>query len=194
MSLSKYPNWFSMTGRAPFSRHLNFFKNTEVNFLQIGAYTGDATTWLFENILTSDKSTLTDVDTWEGSDEPVHKDMNWENVESVYDSRTKQFIEDRKLVKIKNTSDNFFLSNNKHFDFIYVDGDHTAMAVLKDGMNSFRYLKPNGILAFDDYTWTSGTGDVMKDPKAAIDAFLLFYKKNITIIEISGQVWLKKNA
>lgn len=194
MSLDKYPNWFAQVAEGNFSKHLNLFKDKEINCLQIGTYTGDATMWLFNNILTNTQSTITDVDTWGGSDEEVHKKMDWNEVEELYDSRTEQFREDGRLVKVKNTSDNFFLENPRVFDFIYVDGDHTAMATLKDGLNAFKVLKPGGILAFDDYTWSSGTGDIMKDPKPGIDAFLLFHKKNISVIEINWQVWVMKNA
>ncbi len=194
MTKNNYPNWFTITAQTPFSKYLGEFKDKQVDFLQIGAYTGDATLWLFENILTNQESTLTDVDTWEGSDEVVHKKMDWDDVETVYNSRTEQFIEDGRLIKIKNTSNNFFSTNNNMFDFIYVDGDHTAMAVLKDGLSAFNYLKPGGVLAFDDYTWSEGSGDIMRDPKPAVDAFLLFHKKNISVIEIGSQVWLRKNA
>lgn len=194
MKTTNYPNWFAQTAQTFFSKYLGEFKEKEVNFLQIGAYTGDATTWLFENILTNRKSTLTDVDTWEGSDEIAHKILDWGSVESVYDSRTKQYIEDKRLIKVKSTSKDFFDNNSKLFDFIYVDGDHTAMGVLTDGLESFSVLKPGGVLAFDDYYWVSGTGDPMKDPKPAIDALLLFYKKECSVIQIENQVWLRKNA
>lgn len=194
MTKNSYPNWFAQTAESNFSKHLSFLKDKEIHCLQIGAYTGDATEWLFANILTNQNSTLTDVDTWLGSDEAVHKSMDWSDVEEVYDSRTKQFIEDGRLIKVKNTSDNFFTTNTKVFDFIYVDGDHTAMATLKDGLNSYKVLKPSGIIAFDDYTWSAGTGDSMDDPKPAIDAFVLFHKRNTTPIEVGQQFWLRKNA
>lgn len=192
MESNKYPNWFAMTAESNFSKYLSRFKDSKVDFLQVGAYTGDATSWIFKNIFTNKDSTLTDVDTWEGSDEKEHKTLKWDDVETVYDSRTEQFREDERLVKVKNTSDVFFSTNSKLFDFIYIDGDHTAMAVLKDGLNAFKFLKTGGVLAFDDYTWSEGTGDVMRDPRAAIDAFLLFHKKNMSVIEVGQQVWLTK--
>lgn len=194
MEKGGYPNWFVLSAQARFSKHLAGFKGAEVDFLQIGAYTGDATSWLFENILTDHKSTLTDVDTWEGSDEPAHKSMDWGDVEAVYDSRTRQFVDEGRLVKVKSTSDIFFAHNAKEFDFVYVDGDHTAMAALKDGLNGFSFLKPAGILAFDDYHWMPRSGGLMNAPMPGINAFLSFLKDEITVIDIGAQVWLRKNA
>jgi predicted O-methyltransferase YrrM len=40
-----------------------------------------------------------------------------------------------------------------YFDFIYVDGSHQAPDVLCDALLSFRLLKNNGVIAFDDYLW-----------------------------------------
>lgn len=193
---NNYPNWFSSEeygyAKENFSKHLNEFRDKKVDFLQIGAYTGDATNWLLNNIVTFEGSTLTDVDTWEGSKEEAHEELNWSSVESVYVEKNKKFLENNTLIKIKNTSDNFFLSNTKKYDFIYVDGDHTAMSVLKDGINSYDSLKIGGILSFDDYLWDARTGDIMKNPKPAIDALLLYYKKNFSVISIDLQVWLRK--
>jgi hypothetical protein len=189
---TNYPNWFEQYAENIFSRHLNEFKDRKVDFLQLGAYTGDATKWMFENVLTNSESTLVDVDTWEGSEEPIHNSFDWKNVEDFYDEKNSQWLGESRLFKKKMTTDEFFASNDKQFDFVYVDADHTAMSVLRDGINAYKSLKVNGVLAFDDYLWTLGNGDVMKDPKPAIDALLLFYQKRCSVIEVGTQVWLRK--
>lgn len=192
MESNNYPNWFKVTGERPFSKYLVEFRDSEVDFLQVGAYTGDATLWLFENVLTHPKSSLTDVDTWRGSEEKAHARMDWTDVEAVYDSRTQRFSADGRLTKVKTTSDRFFAWNSQTFDFIYVDADHNAVPVLKDGLNAFTFLKPNGILAFDDYNWRSDTDDVMRTPRPAIDTLLRFLESKVSVIEIGSQVWLRK--
>ena len=126
------------------------------------------------------------------SNEEEHKEMNWQSVESVYDEKNSQWLGEGRLIKKKMTTDEFFASNDKQFDFVYVDADHTAMSVLRDGINAYKSLKVNGVLAFDDYLWTLGNGDVMKDPKPAIDALLLFYQKRCSVVEVGTQVWLRK--
>ena len=189
---TNYPNWFEQYAESIFSRNLNEFKGRKVDFLQLGAYTGDATKWMFENVLTNSESTLVDVDTWEGSEEPIHDSLDWKTVENFYDEKNSQWLDESRLFKKKMTTNEFFASNDKQFDFVYVDADHTAMSVLRDGINAYKSLKVNGVLAFDDYLWTLGNGDAMKDPKPAIDALLLFYQKRCSVIEVGTQVWLRK--
>lgn len=185
------PNWFN-TGNRPqaFKERLYQYAGSDVSFLQIGAYTGDATMWMLEHIIFN-SGTLTDVDTWEGSDEPAHKDMNWSSVEDVYDERTLQAQDKGHLIKYKGTSDEFFKTNTKTYDFIYIDGDHTAYGVLKDAVNAYECLNIGGILAFDDYTWTAGLGEV-NEPKMAIDAFEKIYRDRISPTHKDYQAWYRK--
>lgn len=191
--MTDYPNWFKAGGaEANFEKFLSPYEGNSLTCLQIGAYTGDATEWLFNNVLTHQESNLTDVDTWEGSEEPAHNELNWNSVEETYDLRTFQYQNDSRLYKERMTSDEFFKKNPYSFDFIYIDGDHKAMSVLKDGMNALLCLKPNGILAFDDYMWSLGKGPEF-DPKPAIDAILACAQSKFTVLEIGLQVWLQKN-
>jgi predicted O-methyltransferase YrrM len=192
MTEQDYPNWFIKGGASTnFSKHLLRYKDQKVDFLQLGAYTGDASRWLLENVLTHPEATLTDVDTWEGSDEPEHKTMEWKNVEDTYDEKNAKWLDSKNIVKKKMTTNRFFLGNDRQFDFVYVDADHTAFSTLVDGLNAFKVLKNGGILAFDDYQW----GQVLEPklrPQPAIDAFLVCYKNKATVLEHGLQVWLQK--
>jgi predicted O-methyltransferase YrrM len=185
-----YPNWFIQGGaQHNFAKHLSEFMSKPMSALQIGAYTGDATVWLFENIIGhNEESSLVDVDTWEGSEEPEHAQMNWQSVEMIYDARTAKF--GKRLCKNKMTSDEFFESNSAVYDFIYVDGDHTAASVLKDGISAVKFIAPGGIIAFDDYLWRSGKGAAY-DPYPAINAIMLCFSDKFDVIEAGLQVWLK---
>lgn len=184
-------NWFLSDGLKNFENFLTELKDQEVRLLQIGAYTGDASLWLTRNVLTHPNSVLVDVDTWQGSDEPSHKAMNWNTVETFYDAKTAEARSSRKILKIKNTSDWFFKNNLETFDFIYVDGDHTSRGVLKDAVNSFECLKNGGIIAFDDYMWSAGLG-ATKEPKLAIDAFYSIYGESLEVLIKDYQVWFRK--
>lgn len=48
------------------------------------------------------------------------------------------------------TTDNFFNSNNKKFDLIYIDADHSRNQVEKDFFNSLNALTENGIIVMHD--------------------------------------------
>ena len=190
--MTEYVNWFANDGQVNFKTHLiSDFSGKPVRCLQIGAYTGDASVWLYQNILDHKDSILIDVDTWEGSDEPSHHQMNWSTVETLYDVKTKEARDNRKIVKYKGTSDHFFRNNREMYDFIYIDGDHTAYGVLKDAVAAYECLNIGGILAFDDYQWSAGLGH-LKEPKIAIDSFYNVYQDRLEFVLQGYQQWFKK--
>jgi predicted O-methyltransferase YrrM len=191
--MTQLPVWFSQDGQPNFEGILlHEFLGHPVRALQIGAYTGDASVWLASNLLANSvDSVLVDVDTWSGSEEPVHKELNWQTVENVYDAKTLKWRQERKIVKYKGTSDSFFSNNRELYDFIYVDGDHTAYSVLKDAVNSYEALKVGGIIAFDDYGWSAGLGEE-NEPKMAIDAFQSIYRSRVELVHKGYQCWFKK--
>ena len=51
---------------------------------------------------------------------------------------------------IKKTSDDFFTSNKKMFDCIFIDGMHQSGYVLKDLNNSIKFLNKGGMIIIDD--------------------------------------------
>lgn len=184
-----YPNWFS-SQEPIFKKFLTPLSNkSNLKFLQIGAYTGDASKWLLENILTDQTSILVDVDTWLGSEEGIHKKFDWDDVEEVYDKKITNF---KNIVKYKGSSESYLTSSTEMFDFIYIDGDHTSYGVYSDATLSLPLLKINGIMAFDDYLWHHDTNNPELEPKLGIDKFLKEYKNQFQILFTGYQVWIKK--
>jgi predicted O-methyltransferase YrrM len=184
----EYPNWFDGQKYNFEAQLMHLAGKPDLRFLQIGAYTGDASVWLLENILTNPTSTLIDVDTWEGSNEPEHNLINFNNVYERYRSVTMLFDN---LLAIKAKSDHTLPNLNFEFDFIYIDGDHTAAQVERDAHGSWALLKSGGILAFDDYLWGA---DFPPDatPKPAIDKFLAEHEGEYVQLVDSYQVWIRK--
>lgn len=194
--MTEYPNWFKSSGAAVyFLRNLRAYAGQPMTALQIGAYTGDATEWLFENVLTHPDSKLVDVDPWTGSDEPAHEKLDWKSVEETYLARHQDKIDSGRLEVFKGTSDEFFGSEagRRGFHFIYIDGNHEAAPVLRDGMNAVHRVGVGGIVAFDDYLWTLGRG-LWADPKPAIDAIATCYSNKFEVIDKGTQVWLKRTS
>lgn len=185
----EYPNWFAKTpARDNFRKFLEPYKGQSgLRFLQLGAYTGDATVWLLDNILTDPSSSLTDVDTWEGSDEYAHEQMDFSDIEKTYDTKTADY---KNLTKFKGTTLEWLkAAPMDYYDFIYVDADHTATGVLLDAELSFLSVKPGGIIAFDDYLWTEGKGAHL-EPKSGINVFLTRHKDSLEIIHNGYQMWV----
>lgn len=186
----EYPNWFK-PHISNFENCLNKYKNApDLKFIQIGVYTGDASIWLLENILTNPTSTLFDVDTWRGSDEKIHKNFNWEDIENTYNERVAKY---NNVKKQKISSKDFLLKcKENEFDFIYIDGDHQADNVYLDAIRSFKALKVAGIMAFDDYEWIHDSKDPLLAPRQGIEKFLAEYKDRLIIKVKNYQVWIQK--
>lgn len=187
----EFPNWFaSSPAQDNFSKFLKPFKDQpKLKFLQLGAYTGDASVWLLNNILTNESSTLVDVDTWQGSDEVAHHEMDFSDVEKVYDKKVKGYPN---VTKFKGTTIEWLKAAPlDYYDFIYVDADHTAASVLIDAELSLLSLMRGGVLAFDDYEWSEGKGPAYS-PKAGIDTFLGRHKDEVQLLHVGWQVWLLK--
>ena len=191
----EYPNWFELTAKDNFEFVLkDYAGKPDLNFLQIGAFTGDASVWMLENILTDKSSMLYDVDTWKGSpSEQVHSEMDFQDVFNTYLLKTG--YSNRMFYKGKSVD--YLLSRAQQgpviqYDFIYVDGDHTAAGVLDDAVLSWQYLKPGGIMAFDDYTWFAESGLEVDTPKPAINFFYWANQKQIEPVLVNGQFWIKK--
>ena len=188
---SNFPNWFDGQKYLFEEFLLEFTNKPNLKFLQIGAYTGDASVWMLDNILTDSTSTLTDVDTWAGSKEVEHSNINFDKVHTYYKKRMEPYSN---INLIQNNSNDFFKSNSKTmYNFIYIDGAHTYAQVLKDAENAWNTLLMGGIIAFDDYLWGKELPPELT-PGPAIDEFLNKYKKNIEILKIEYQVWIRKKS
>ena len=183
-----FPNWFEGQ-RYNFEEQLTRFKGLpDLRFLQIGAYTGDATVWLLDNILTDQSSVLTDIDTWEGSDEKEHHSMDFNEVYDYYRSRTSKYPN---LNAIQDSSKSVLPTLDPGFNFIYVDGDHTESAVYWDAIDSWELLASGGIIAFDDYQWGQDVHPSLR-PKLAIDQFMGEKQGEYEVLVNNYQMWLLK--
>lgn len=188
----KYPNWFAQTAQANFEKHLRPLAGKDkLSFLQLGAFTGDASVWLAENIITGESSILFDVDTWKGSDEEVHDTMDFDDVFATYRAKVKPY--NRILWKQTDTV-SFLTAYNylKDYDFIYIDADYTTVGVILDAELSWLILKSGGLMAFDDYTWGQGQPDYLR-PKPGIDLFLVRHKGEYDLLAMNSQVWIRKH-
>ena len=194
--MSQFPDWFSAYAKPNFEKYLISLAGQEnLRFLQLGVYTGDASRWLLDNVLTSFTSRLVDVDTWEGSDEEAHESINFDEVWKVYLDKTRG-----DTLMYRQTTVAFLShqvgccdvsSESPRYDFIYIDADHTADGVLVDAELSWPLLKSGGIVAFDDYEWGSHLHS-FKSPKLGIDLFLERHAGEYELLESGLQVWIRR--
>lgn len=192
--MAEYPNWFAKSAIDNFATYL--IQDTglpDLNYLQLGAYTGDASVWLLDNILTGQGSRLTDVDTWQGSDEEEHKSMDFNDVYETYKKKLEPYQE--RLLALRTDTVTALINDlnyqGNEYDFIYVDADHTTVGVLLDAELGWRLLKSGGIMAFDDLTWGSHLPP-SQSPKAGILLFAERHKQEFDLVVANTQYWIKK--
>jgi len=190
-----YPNWFDEYAKNNFELYLSSFADKpDLQFLQLGVFNGDASIWMLDNILTNETSNLYDIDTWRGSStEDVHDKIDFESVWKSYLHRIKDYNNVfPSRIEISSFFNGYEDDGDWWFDFIYIDADHTASSVLDDAVMAWRHLKPGGIIAFDDYTWTHAKGELY-EPKPAINFFCWAKQSELKIIGANNQVWIQKN-
>ena len=97
------------------------------NFLEIGSFEGRSAVWITQHMM-EDGGELVCIDTWQGGDEHTPEDMAGtedrfhNNIGLVMGN----FV-DRKILPMKSTSVKALgglISQDKQFDFIYIDGSH----------------------------------------------------------------------
>jgi hypothetical protein len=191
--VSDYPNWFTKSAVDNFATYLIQDKGLpNLRYLQLGAFTGDASVWLLKNILTDVTSHLTDVDTWQGSDEDEHKSMDFDDVFNTYVQKIDNYDYHKQVAIRRMTTFDYLIENrSQQFDFIYIDADHTTVGVLLDAELSWPLLKSGGIMAFDDLTWGADLPP-SQSPKAGILLFAERHKDEFDLVVANTQYWVKK--
>jgi len=148
-------------------------RQTPCQVLEIGCYEGMSSTYICDTLCN-------------------HKDSKMYCIDPFVMCSKDNFIHNTNLSKNKDklqlfeiTSDKFFETCAEEFDFIYIDGDHTIPFLKRDLINSWKHLKPGGIIWFDDYL-----GDDGKSMKEAVDETIKDW--NIEIIHKQYQIAFKK--
>ena len=81
--------------------------------------------------------------------------------------------------------------NYEQFDFIYIDGSHTAPDVMTDACMAWGLLKKGGIMLFDDYLWQDVPG-LLHRPKLGVDFFTTLFSEQNELCLLGYQYALRK--
>ena len=148
-------------------------------FLEIGSYEGRSTCWLLEHGL-APKGSIVCVDPFPNLSEIEAR--FWSNVREVQGG-------ERKVSLMKMTSEQALIDMLKfkyEFDFIYVDGNHSAAMAYHDGTEAWKLLKQGGVMLFDDYQYPhEPTGE-------GIDSYLIDHEGQYEILLSNYQLAVKK--
>lgn len=113
--------------------------------MEIGVFEGKGSRWIIDNLLKHDGSRLIGIDPYVNIELP-------------------------KMEFIKDYSHNVMLRyefDRGSFDFVYIDGHHTVVSVMRDFVFTWPLLRRKGIMVFDDYGMKFRDG-----VKVAVDAIL----------------------
>ena len=161
-------------------------------FLEIGVFEGRSTCWLLQNGL-SDKGSIICVDTFAGGQS--HDGVDFAAVEGRFWTNTNEAKKmEQKVSLYKQTSYRAIAELIGHravFNFIYIDGSHTAYDTLADACMAWGMLKSGGVMLFDDYEWNKYS-EPERNPKIGIDSFLECYKGQYEVILKNYQLGVKK--
>jgi predicted O-methyltransferase YrrM len=159
--------------------------------LEVGCYEGRASCYLIEACTRFGPLHITCVDTWGGSVDLSATQMagverRFDDNVSVAIARAEapvSFTKCRQRSQIALSS--LVARGTEIFDFIYIDGSHTAPDVLSDAVLAFPLLRVGGVMVFDDYLWSMEAplqADPLNMPKPAIDAFATIFMRKIRVL------------
>ena len=175
-------DWFSSNIPNLTRLFAGFKGDSPANILEIGAFEGRSTVWFLDNV---PDCTITTIDTWIGGKDhdPNNPEINWNTVFENFTHNTKG----RNVHAFEATSFNalsFMIKEGKDkFDFVYVDGSHTALDVNLDLILSFKLLKTGGLIYCDDYLWGFNEFSIYDCPKLGIDSFVNVYADKLTPLQ-----------
>tara|TARA_X000000368_G_C22699650_1_gene566212 strand:+ start:43 stop:615 length:573 start_codon:yes stop_codon:yes gene_type:complete len=161
--------------------------NKENNILEIGCYEGLSSVYFADNLLRHANSSMICVDPFLTIENNDHKELLKSNEEKNFDFNISSCNNSEKISVRKITSDEFFKTNDKYFNFIYIDGCHEPDFITRDMNNSFKYLLKDGIMWMDDY-W-GGDGIKIRN---AMNYWLNENKEKFVLIHKGYQIAIKK--
>jgi predicted O-methyltransferase YrrM len=150
--------WFDKTFDE-FSKLVEPFKGRPITYVEIGVWKGDSAAWMCENILTHDMARGFGFDPYP---EDAKHSLN-ETLAIHYDTkkRLSQYLMpigilrfDLHMIDSVSGLNNFrtlSCSDKRMIDLLYIDGDHTAGAVVQDWCAAWPWLVPGSVVIFDDY-------------------------------------------
>jgi predicted O-methyltransferase YrrM len=175
-------NWFRNINQSDYN-------NKPINYLEIGTFYGANIISVAKTYGLHNDSKLYCIDPWDDYDEyPEYKNEQ----SSIYNSFIRNVensgVKDKIIINRGYSNIEIPKFQDEFFDIIYIDGNHEPEYVLEDAVLSFRKLKKDGIMIFDDYGW--GGPDLTQK---VIDGFLSGYNKRIKYLgEMETQVFIQK--
>jgi hypothetical protein len=176
---------------APLLRDFAAGRDSELRYLEIGAYEGRNIA--FMDWLLPGRLSITAIDPW--FDDVFNPDPQYHGIEARFRSnvqltgvtgmRTIKGFSGIELPKLQ--------AAGERFDLIYIDGSHTAVDVLIDLCFCANMLQIGGMMILDDY-WHDVSDIGGPGVKQAVDRFLGVFRRQFDVAAAYRQVALVKTA
>lgn len=172
-------DWFSPNIENLNSIFRGYANNAPPRILEIGSLEGRSSVWFLENI---PGSHITCVDTWEGGKDhdKDNPEIHFGRIKANFDYNVSRF--GGRVETVKDTSFSAMTSmiaQERKFDFIYIDGSHTAADVNLDMILAFKLMNSGSVIYADDYYWGFSDRPIYDAPKLGIDSFVNVYANKI---------------
>ena len=161
--------------------------NEKFCYLEIGSYEGLSA---FNVLYYYKNSKVTAIDLWDKCNSNSKSlNVNFSEVEKNFEENLNGY----NYNKIKNdsvTALRKLLRQKNYFDVIYIDGSHNGEDILSDAIESFKLLKNNGIMIFDDIVNVNRNINVQSFE--GFENFYKLYKQKVKILYLVNIAVIKK--
>lgn len=171
-----------------------FYTEKRVRVLEVGAFDGVSANMMLDHLFVHPESEVICIDPF--LPDPTTPQVCGQTKKDFYENRRRGGHEGRieifeglsvEVLAWMISEEGYWDS----FDFIYIDGSHLAKDVLTDAVMSWNLLKYGGVIAFDDYEWNGGSGELGR-PKAGIDAFASVFGPELKLVKGGyRRIWQK---
>lgn len=194
----RYRNWFRdkdlttdwTTGNFTLWRRvLSPLRGEPLGILEIGCWEGRSAIF-FLNFF--ERSTITCIDTFDGSIEHERLAMEISQVEGRFDRNLAPF--GQRVEKIKSPSRSALsrlAAQQRRYDLAYVDGSHLRDDVMADSRAVWPLIGRGGIIIWDDYRYGRNLPPEER-PQPAIDAFLREHEGSYRLLAKGYQVIIER--
>lgn len=183
--------WFDKTFNE-FQKLVLPFAGKPITYVEVGVWKGDSAAWMCENVLTHPEAIGYGFDPY--LPDAKHSKAEVNAIEIEADKRLKQYVSktpdgmefrkfDLQVMDSVTGLRNFCRVTGQHLsniDLLYLDGDHTAGAVVCDWCAAWPLLKVGSVVIFDD--WGVGKRKHHRHVPEAFDAIVLAFADMIDVI------------
>jgi predicted O-methyltransferase YrrM len=160
-------------------------------YLEIGSYEGDSIA--FVDALLGGQMRATAIDPFMDYSELGGRDMSdvyakfVANVAAIGATDRVRVLRGRSIDHLPKLID-----AGERFDLIFIDGSHANLDVMIDAALAWQVLARGGLMIFDDYWYRRPDLGPAFRPKLAIDAFVGAMSHEIDVLDVAGQVFIRR--